>query len=527
MLGVVFLRSSFRLQPFSPPLPSLTLLLVSPILMTMATGLPGMLVSSLCVVALVFAIALPTTGMAAEEEFSSDADDTVQKVSPSANYEALLELDADAFKRLFMEEAKPFVLCIVNKEKATSKKRRLRDAQTEGIVANLVKVSKALSPIVDTIVADSESGPGKEILQTYGIGNTPVILFFNSDLMPVQGAEGSVAKMPLGYQGDGTPGAIVRWVIQSLSNTPIHRVYDDHTMAHFLNHMSHAGFPKMLLVSNETVTSPAFKSAAQRYRFGCLSAVASSEESPEIIKRYEVTEFPTLIGFSPSGSSFTISKLKPPHTTSSAPDDVTAFNNVLEFYERIAMPAEARRERMMAVAMDEKAQREKAAEQAKMGTVLPPIVINSREEWKEKCLKRKKGACIAIFREIDEFRSAQEGGLKEHMDIYANVAKTVAVKAGSTPLQIVVVDGLTNWKLVQALGIVNGIPDAVAIYPAKKSYFNFVGALSEKNLVHFFIDKVVRHKLPRAMPKKLPKFVPTKSQEQLEAEEDGGVSDEM
>ena len=181
----------------------------------------------------------------------------------------------------------------------------------------------------------------------------------------------------------------------------------------------------------------------------------------------------------------------------------------------------------MAVAADEKSQKEKAAEQSKAASVLPPIVINSREEWNAKCMKRKKGACLVIFREIEEFKEAQEGKLQEHMEIYNNLARSAAIKAPSTPLQVVVVDGLTNWKLVQALGIANGIPDALAIYPAKKSYYNFVGALSERNLLNFFIDKVVRNKLPRTMPKRLPKFIRTKSREEEEAEEDGGVNDEM
>ena len=458
-----------------------------------------------------------------EEEVASPP--STKEVAPNS-YSMLNELDTEAFKRLFVEDAQPFLLCIVNKEKATSKKRRLRDPQTEGILNNLVEVSKALGPIVETVVADAEGGPGKEILQTYGIGNTPVILFFNSDLTPVAGGD-SVAKLPLGYQGDGTPGAIVRWVMQSLSNIPIQRVNDDHTMAHFLNHLSHLHFPKMLFVTNESSTPPAFKSAAQRFRFGCLSAVSLAEESPEIVKRYDITEFPTLIGFSSSGSSYSISKLAPPHTTTDAFDDVTAFNNVLEFYESIAVPQEGRREKMMPIASDEKSQKDKAAEQAKMASVLPPIVINSREEWNTKCMKRKKGACLVVFRDIGEFREAQNGQLSEHMEIYQNLARSAAVKAPSTPLQIVVVDGLTNWKLVQALGIVNGIPDALAIYPAKKSYYNFVGALSERNLLNFFIDKVVRNKLPRTMPKRLPKFIRTKSKEEEEAEEDGGVNDEM
>lgn len=452
------------------------------------------------------------------------------------------------------------------------------DRLSQSVSKGMEQTALALRPLVDVIVMDGELEGARDLLSTYGITTLPVILHFNSDLYPIPQAVNQWAKLPEGYQGDGSAGSLVRWSLGKLAHTTIERITDDHTLAHFLGVHDHLAYPKVLLVTNDpnNVTAPLFLSMAQRMRKAAVFGVAHNCQA--INDRYQITTFPTVLGFVPEDTmgDFTLTKMPPFPSETMVPEqaseaaatpepeteeqkkkkrdearnerrnerlrkrgmegadegaaEVTGdlktpnllygdveYEVALADYKHMeawigtfGIPHEKRQQYGMLIATEEEKARSKAADMAKWASATEPKILTKKSDWNNHCLKMKnKGVCIVIFRDMEEF-AAKNVEERLNVDLYRNISRKAAMKS-QTPLQICLADGTTNHKLINALGITNGVPDMVAIWPAKNKYYNFLGAINERNILNLFLDKALKDKGGKTLPDELPKFKKTKT----------------
>eukprot|EP00744_Colponema_vietnamica_P009647 GILI01013699.1.p1 GENE.GILI01013699.1~~GILI01013699.1.p1 ORF type:complete len:588 (-),score=143.40 GILI01013699.1:135-1817(-) len=453
------------------------------------------------------------------------------------------------------------------------------DRLSQSVAKGFEQTTLALRPFVDVFVMDGELEGAQNLLSTYGITTLPVILHFNSDLHPIPQAANQWAKLPDGYQGDGSAGSLVRWSLGKLSHTNIERVTDDHTLSYFLGVHDHLAYPKVLLVTNDPLnsTAPMFLSMAQRMRKAAVFGVAHNCQA--VIDRYHITTFPTVLGFVPEESmgDFTLTtmpplpseSLPPPEVSEEQPqltpseaealakkkkddarnerrndrlrkrgadgvDDASSaevsadskipnllygdveyevaladYKHMEAWINTFGIPEEKRQQYGMLIATEEDKARTKAEDMAKWASATEPKILTKKSEWNANCLKMKnKGVCIVIFRDMSDF-SGPDAASRLSLDLYRNISRKAAMKS-QTPLQICVADGTTNYKLINALGISNGVPDMVAIWPAKNKFYNFLGAINERNILNLFLDKAVKDKGGKTLPEELPKFRKTK-----------------
>ena len=503
------------------------------------------------------------------------------------------------FRSLLVESSAPTVAAFYKTD----------DGVSRSVAKNLELVALALRPLIDVVVMDGELAGAKDLLSTYGITNLPVILHFNSDLHPIPGADNQWAKLPEGYQGDGSAGGLVRWALQKLSHTTVERVSDDHSLANFLSIHDHLHYPKVLLVTKDpsNATAPLFLSLAQRMRSAAVFGV--SHNCQAIIDKYQITEFPAVLGFSPEGGlgDFTLVRMPPlpsagmiveqqardaaakaaeAEAKAKAAADGTApqqseeeakaeqqrqrdearaerrnerlrkrgveggdaagkkgaaavdpnapnylygdveyeeaaadLAHMVAWINTFGIPEAKRREYGMLIANEEEKFRDRAKEMAKWASALEPMLVRDRAAWERSCLKMKqRGVCIVVFRDMSEFEgSDEEVAERVNLEMYREIARKAATKAPNTPLQIVVADGTTNHALVSALGISNGVPDMVALWPAKKKFYNFLGAVNERNILNLFLDRAIKDKNAKALPADLPSFLKTGSSAEDEA----------
>ena len=389
-------------------------------------------------------------------------------------------------------------------------------------------------------------------MSTYGIQSIPAILHFNSVLLPVGdgGGGGARAKLPTGYNGDASPYSLVRFALQSVDVTNVERVHDEHSLAHFLTLYSGYDMPKFLYVSEkvEKITSkekrtitqqrgggaapvpPLFRILSQTHRYGGCFGVTSAVDSPLVEKLLNVTVFPSLLSLSTMDGEVHIESLDLSYNTTMDPtsgddnikeadgsssdrQEAALRQQMISFLEQRVLSSDSQASIREAVISEEHKKREKAKEQAKFSKATPPRLITNRKDWKEQCLQWKRGICLAVFMDSSAITSSSSRGTNGEstswdveMEALYNVTKRVSTKT-TVPLQLIVLDGTANYKLAAALGIVNGLPDAVAFFQAKRKVFKLVGSVNERGLTNFILDKVVKGVGGKDIPKKVPKFV--------------------
>jgi hypothetical protein len=420
---------------------------------------------------------------------------------PHAEGSLVKEATSATFRDVVLDPTLPVMVAIYDTDNAKT---------TEVLAASIETCAAELKNLVEFVYLDGSSADGKELAQNFGIQQAPTLILFNSELVPVPGGQdGQFMKNPLGYEGDGTAASMMKFILSSITLNHIERVSSDHELADFFAKYSGLDLPRFLYFTEQTSVSPLYVALSNRFRYGGVFGVAFANNSAEVQTRYGVTQFPSLIALTPAGSN---------------DDEVSVMANVTkdstldqlkEFIEAHVLPLERQVVVRPSMYLEEERLRQKEKDHAKMVKALPVQLVKTKKEWVNLCLTRKKGLCMAVF--LEDVSNEE----KIPYELLANVTFKVAAKS-SQELQIVVIDGLHNYEIVNHFGMANGLPDAIVLNPAKRSYVNLVGSITERGLTNFYLDKAIKAQGKPYKAKKVPKFVKTPK----EQSEDGDISDE-
>ncbi|CUG87342.1 Hypothetical protein, putative [Bodo saltans] len=419
---------------------------------------------------------------------------------PHAEDGLVKEATSVSFRDVVLDPTLPVMVAIYDTDNVKT---------TEILAAAIETCAAELKNLVEFVYVDGSSADGKQLAQNFGIQQAPTLILFNSELVPVPGGqEGQFMKNPLGYEGDGTAASMMKFILSSISLNHVERVANDHELADFFAKYSGLDLPRFLYFTEQTSVSPLYIALSNRFRYGGVFGVAFANSSAEVQTRYGVKQFPTLIALTPAGNNDDeVSVMANLNKDSS-------FDQVKEFIESHVLPIERQAIIRPSMYPEEERLRQKEKDHAKMIKALPVQLVRTKKEWVKLCLTRKKGLCMAVF--LDDVSEE-----KIPYELLANVTYKVAAKS-SQELQIVVIDGLHNYEIVNHFGMVNGLPDAVVLNPAKRSFVNLVGSITERGLTNFYLDKAIKAQGKPYKAKKVPKFVKTPAQQS----EDGDISDE-
>lgn len=408
---------------------------------------------------------------------------------------------ASNFRDIVVEPSIPVLMVMYNPD----------DSRTPDIVKHIDAVSRELEGVVSIVAVDGAAE--SELLKSFGVQSVsqlPGIVLFNPELQPVPGGqEGQLMKPPVSYEGDVSAMSIIKWILNSLPRNHIERIQDDHELADFFAKFSSLGaFPRFLYFTDASHVSPAFVTLTHRYRYGAAFGVVFANQSAEVQKRYGVTAFPSLLALIPAPDNSDEVIAMP----GLAKD--TEMSTIQSFVEQHVLPQETQSQLKSHVYLEEQKLRAREDEHSKLLKALPPIVITTKKDWVNKCLTAKKGLCYAVFVE-----NVNEDQIP--FEMLFNVSRKIAQKSSVVP-QIAVIDGYTNWEIVNHFGIVNGLPDALVINAPKRTYTKLIGSVTERGLTNFFLDKAVKGVGSKAYKaKQVPKFKKT----QAPVDEDA-ISDE-
>ena len=387
-------------------------------------------------------------------------------------------------------------------------------AKTTALARELEAVAEQLHEFFPFVYIDRATPGGAELVKIFSLSQYPALVVFLPEMEAIAGQEGHLMKSSVTFNGETTARSIVRWIFGAISLTHLENVATLQDVAEFLSKHASFDLPHFLYVTNQSVPlSPTIVALSHRYHYGAVFATAVASSAPEVVAHYQIRKFPAFLAITPRGPAedeVLFMRTAAPNTT---------MGELVEFMSQWLPSPERQRQLIGPIHQEEVKLREKEREHAKIIKALDPVIIRKKSEWKKKCLKRSRGFCLVLFQESVE--------TDVPMEMLTNVSKKFAAKS-TTPLQIVVVDGLANHALLSYFGVINGLPDMLFIQPQKKMYLNFVGSISEKGVLSF-LDKAMKSSGKRLELRSVPKYrrTPPKAREERDSGAPDEISDEL
>ena len=337
----------------------------------------------------------------------------------------------------------------------------------------IVNASKAMEGIVLFVAQDGSTEEGKALMQMFGVTQVPNLLFFNPEMLPVEGqAAGSYMKYPEGYaSGELTTDRIVSWAIRKASSSHFFPVADEDDLHHFVvDVFGRLDLPKVLLLTApEIPVSPRYRALSHLFRYRAVFGVSKTPAVHTLIGAGDVVL--------PAIAVFTADSVVPEVTSIAGMTQAQAG----ELLGRVVASTERRAIVQVDYMVLENEYKQKLETESKKVRALPVVVARNREDFKTACTRRPKGVCVLCF--VEDPNSEQTLAMLEQ-------AAEKMAQRGTIESQIVVVDGAKNWAIAQFFqSSENGFPSVVFINPAKKTYAKHIGAFSERGIVSFWADR--------------------------------------
>eukprot|EP00760_Papus_ankaliazontas_P028047 PhM_4_TR3501/c1_g2_i1/m.39214/K09584/PDIA6, TXNDC7; protein disulfide-isomerase A6 len=333
------------------------------------------------------------------------------------------------------------------------------------------KAAKSLAGIVKFGAVNGDDQNAAGIAQAFGVQGYPTIKLFPSELTKHE-KEGTFSKVPIDYQGERSAAALVRWVLSRMPTQHIERITGAESHKAFLDRFADDSLPKVMLFTNKKHIAPLYTSLSLDFKYRALfGVVQQSDETAALQKKYAVKKFPTIV-------------LVTDDETQTFNGDINK-DELVAFVEPHALPASSRPQMMAKVMEEEEAAKKKAELEKRLANAPKPRVLKSDEEWRSLCLDRVVGMCaVAMLDPNDSGYERQLEALEE--------AATVLPTKSSVSMQIVILDGPTNFEIANFFENNNGYPSLVFVHPKRERFVNFIGAFNVDGIVSFAQTKAIK-----------------------------------
>lgn len=312
----------------------------------------------------------------------------------------------------------------------------------------------------------------KELCGSYGIQGFPTIKLFPAEQVA---EKKGVSKKPVDYQQARSAGAISKFALGFLPN-----YVTTLTAASYDKFAEKPEIGKVILFTNKAATTDLYKALSNDFK-GRLLFGEVRHTQKELVEKFQVTNFPTLVVVKPDGEKVVYSG-KLSH------EDLSAF---LSTYAPAPKTGGA-------------GAGAGAGEPKKQPTPEPDRpaqihAVKTNEDFETHCLS-KTGSCVIAFLDVED-----EEGKRKDRDLA--MLLEVAEKYKKS-FHFLWVDAIKNLELAESLG--TSILPSISVYnPSKKAYVPLVGAF-EKKAISEFLDKVLNNRkpaVPQPYTRTLPKIV--------------------
>jgi protein disulfide-isomerase A6 len=354
------------------------------------------------------------------------------------------------------------------------------------------KAAKALDGIVKfgAVNADDKNAGG--VAAAFKVEGYPTIHLFPSDLVEHEGeggGEGSYTKVPIAFQGERSANTLVKWVLSQMPTKHIRKITDEDSEKAFLAEFADDNLPKVLLFSNKKIIAPLYISLSLDFKYRALFGFVPGDESAsEIREKYKVTSFPTIIVIGEDDEFHTY-------------EGDVAKGPLADFMKAHALPAASRNTMMAKVLQEEALAKKREKDQKRVLNAPKPQLINTTDQWKKLCIQRVVGLCaIALL-------DPSDSGFANQLQALQDVAKLLPAKVSSLSVQIVIIDGPTNFEIANYFENSNGYPSMVFAQPKRGRYINLIGSFTRDSIVSFVENKVVSAPGKSYEESKIPTFI--------------------
>lgn len=315
------------------------------------------------------------------------------------------------------------------------------------------KAAKNLKGIVKVAAVNCDDD--KDLCGSFGVQGFPTIKLFPHTLKK-QGK--GVVKEPVDYQGQRTAASIANFALEKLPSFVT--VITSKNEEKFLS--SEPELAKVLLFTNKASTSNLYKALSIDFHHR-LSLAEVRHSQKELVDKYEVTKFPTLIVLATDGERVQYEKdLK--H------DQLTKF---LQPYAKTLERA----------APEPSSEDKKEKEKAEAAPPPPPEVVHdprqevtTPEEFNEICTNTAKSCLVAVLDTVNTDAATHERYLKVLSDVHEKQAKY---------FNVLWINGVGQDDFLRALNLYSGFPTAVVVNHKKTSAVDYIGSFNAEALNDF------------------------------------------
>ncbi|KAK9727378.1 hypothetical protein K7432_001910 [Basidiobolus ranarum] len=331
------------------------------------------------------------------------------------------------------------------------------------LVPDFKKAAQNLKGIVKVAAVDCDEEKNKPLCSTYGIQGFPTIKVFPSQLTSDSKHPNKVTKVPVDYNGPRSAKALVDFAVskipsyvQTISSNP-----SKPKVVNLEDFLAQVGedTPKAILFTNKDKTTTLYKALSVDYHNRIVLGQVKNTES-EIVQRYNVEKFPTLLVF-PKGSQ----------------SEPVVYDGALK-HEALF--------KFMSQYAPSKPNTKTNSPPVKTKPFNPEITkIENQAQLKEECLS-KGGFCAIAFLSVEPEYPESVEEFESNLQILKNTKKAQHDKNSS--IQFVWVHALENPQLIKDFDLSSDIPNMVVIKPGKKVYKPFIGGFDESSLDNYLTE---------------------------------------
>ncbi|GES95003.1 disulfide isomerase [Rhizophagus clarus] len=337
------------------------------------------------------------------------------------------------------------------------------------------KAAENLKGLVKVAAIDCDDTSNRNVCSTYEIKGFPTIKLFPSQAVPDKKNPGSFFKRPKDYNGERTAKAIIDFALSEIPSfvQPISDKYPTKkslTIEEFLS-KDNKTLSKILLFTNKEKTTYLYKALSVEFHNRLLLGEVRQKES-QIIERFNITKFPTLIAVdkqTDEPTKYTGEKFN--------------YENLVKFLNKFALPK-----------TKPYTEEKKKEPEIELEPYNPEIInATSQTTLDKECLSKPTGLCVFTFLPLEiEF----EESVKEHesnIQILKEVKEKLYKEYGnSIYLRFLWFNSLDSGskKLVKDFKLADVFPALMVLNPNRKVYKPYLGPFDEEGIEKFLKDVV-------------------------------------
>ncbi|ORX82201.1 thioredoxin-like protein [Basidiobolus meristosporus CBS 931.73] len=325
------------------------------------------------------------------------------------------------------------------------------------LVPDYKKVAQNLKGLVKVAAVDCDDEQNKPICATYGIQGFPTIKLFPSELKLDAKHPNKATKLPIDYTGPRSAKAMVDFAVSKIPSY-VQTVSSDAskkkalTMEEFLAQGGEDS-PKAILFTNKDKTTTLYKALSVDYHNRITLGQVKNTES-EIVQRYNVEKFPTLLVFPKGAQSEPV-----------VYDGALKHAALFEFMGQYA---------------PSKASQKSRPNPPETKPFNPEIVkIESQAQLEQECLS-KGGFCAISFLSVEPEYPESVAEFESNLALLRKVKKAQHDK--NQAIHFVWVNALEKPQLMKDLDLSSDIPNMVVVKHSKRAYRPFIGGFDEGSL---------------------------------------------